>query len=92
MDQQDIQQQLDRIEAALNSLMEQQTVQEFYTTDELAKLLHRDPWTVREWCRLGRVNSQKKQSGRGKFQAWVISHEELLRIKREGLLPLTRPA
>jgi hypothetical protein len=46
--------------------------------------------TVREWCRLGRVHAEKKGSGRGRYQSWVISHEELLRIQKEGLLPIRK--
>lgn len=78
---------LERIEAALNLLVRQRTVKDWYTTDEVAELLGKDPFTVREWCRLRRVHAEKKGSGRGKYQAWVLSHQELLRIQKEGLLP-----
>lgn len=78
---------LERIEAALNLLVRQRTIKDWYTTDEVADLLGKDPFTVREWCRLARVHAEKKGSGRGKYQAWVISHQELMRIQKEGLLP-----
>ena len=81
---------LDRIEASLATLVERQTVKDWYTTEEAAKILGKAEFTVREWCRLGRINAEKKASGRGKYQAWVISHEELQRIQREGLLPTQR--
>lgn len=68
-------------------LLHQRTVKDWYSTDEIAQLLGKDPFTVREWCRRGRVRAEKKGSGRGKHQFWVISHEELQRIQREGLLP-----
>lgn len=77
---------LDRIETSLAALVERQTVKDWYATEEVARLLGRAEFTVREWCRLGRVNAEKKVSGRGKFQCWVVSHTELLRIQREGLL------
>jgi hypothetical protein len=79
---------LDRIEATLMLLTEKQTVREWYTTDEMARIVGKAEFTVREWCRLGRVRAQKRISGRGAFPAWVISHDELLRYQREGLLPL----
>lgn len=71
-------------------LLSQRTVRDFYTTAEVARLLGKAEFTVREWCRNGRVRGQKQGSGRGKHQAWVISHEELQRLQREGLLPTTR--
>src|SRR5205809_471676 len=81
---------LTRLEEAVGQFAEQQTVKEWYGTEELAKLLGKAEFTVREWCRLGRVHAEKRHSGRGKFQAWVVSHEELQRIRREGLLPVVR--
>jgi hypothetical protein len=71
-------------------LQEQLRVREYYTTAEVAILLGKAEFTVREWCRLGRVNCRKKNNWRGKFQSWVISHEELLRIQRDGLLTLEK--
>ena len=59
---------------------------ESYTTAEAAKILQRRPYTVREWCRLGRVNAYKTESGRGIDEEWRISREELIRIQNEGLL------
>jgi excisionase family DNA binding protein len=65
-------------------------VKDWYTTEEAAKILGRAEFTVREWARNGRILAEKKGSGRGKFQSWVISHAELQRIQREGLLPIRR--
>jgi hypothetical protein len=79
---------LQRIEAVLTALFQQQTVKDWYSTAEVALILGRAEFTVREWCRLGRVRAEKRQSGRGAYPAWVISHEELLRYRREGLLPV----
>ena len=35
---------------------------------------------------------RKKSLGRGAYASWAISHTELLRFQKEGLLPLRRPA
>ena len=78
---------LEKIESALKLLVERQTVKDFYSTDEVAEILGKAEFTVREWCRRRRIHAQKRRSGRGKFCSWVISHEELQRIQREGLLP-----
>jgi Helix-turn-helix domain len=72
-------------------LVERQTVREWYTTEEFARLVSKAEFTVREWCRLGRIHAEKRRSGRGAFSAWVISHQELLRFQREGLLPIRKP-
>jgi excisionase family DNA binding protein len=71
-------------------LVSQRTVKDWYSTEEVAQLLSKSEFTVREWCRNGRIRAEKKGSGRGKYQSWVVSHAELLRIRREGLLPLKR--
>jgi hypothetical protein len=81
-----IEDRLARIEAMLKQLVERQAVKEFYTPEEFARLVGREAFTVREYCRLGRIHALKKSSGRGKHPSWVISHEELLRFQREGLL------
>jgi len=67
------------------------TVQEWYSTIEAATLLGKAEFTVREWCRLGRVHAEKKQCGRGVAGEWRISRDELTRIRNEGLLPDPRP-
>jgi hypothetical protein len=82
---------LERIEATLQLLVQRQCVKDYYEIDEAARHLGRAPFTVREWARNGRIRAEKKGSGRGRYQAWVISHDELLRIQREGLLPLKHP-
>jgi hypothetical protein len=81
---------LERIEATLALLAEKQTAKEWYATDEIARIVGKAEFTVREWCRLGRIRAEKRISGRGAFPAWVISHQELLRYQREGLLPFQR--
>lgn len=86
-----IEERLENIEAKLDALVERQTVREWYSVEEFARLLHKAEFTVREWCRLGRIHAEKKGSGRGAFPAWCISHQELLRYQREGLLPHATP-
>lgn len=66
----------------------QRDQQEWYSPVEVGEILGRKPYTVREWCRLGRVNAEKRLSGRGDAQEWEISHEEVERIKSHGLLPI----
>jgi hypothetical protein len=81
---------LDRIETLLAKLVEQQRVQEWYSTADVAKILGKAEFTIREYCRLGRIHARKQTSGRGAHACWTLSHEELLRIQREGLLPINR--
>jgi hypothetical protein len=79
---------LDRIESVLGELLFQRTLKEWYSTAEVAEILDRAEYTVREWCRQGRIRTKKKPCGRGKGGEWLVSHEELMRIKNEGLLPI----
>ena len=53
---------------------------------EVARLLGKAEYTIREHCRLGRIRAKKK-SGRGKGGEWLVSHEELTRLRNEGPLP-----
>ncbi len=88
----DLLERLQRIEAKLDSIVSQQTIQEFYSTVQVAQLLDRSTYSVREWCRLGRVRAEKRRCGRGNTREWMVSHAELLRIRSEGLLPLNGTA
>ena len=81
-----IDERLDRIEQMLAVLVERETVKDYYDIDEFARLVGKAPFTCREWARLGRIHAEKRQSGRGPHPGWVISHHELLRYQREGLL------
>lgn len=78
---------LDRIESMLAALVEQKSVKDWYSTPEIAKLLDRAEYTVREWCRQGRISARKKPCGRGKGGEWLVSHEEVVRLRSEGLRP-----
>lgn len=80
-------QRLDEIQNTLKALIDRDRIKDYYSTDEVAQLLGKAEFTVREWARRGRIRAQKRRSGRGKYQSWVISHEEVTRIQREGLLP-----
>jgi hypothetical protein len=84
---------LDRIETSLEHLLQEKRAtpdqdKEWYSTHEVAKILQKAAWTVRQWCRLKRVNAQKRQCGRGLASEWMISRDELQRIRNEGLLPI----
>ena len=81
---------LDRIEGMLATLLERQVVKDWYSTEESARILGKAEFTVREWCRLGRIRAEKRRSGRGAHPAWVISHQELMRYQKEGLMPMAR--
>ena len=58
-----------------------------FTTKEVAKMMGKANYTVREWCRLGQIEAYK--SGRcGHSEIWRISTKELGRFQDEGLLPI----
>ncbi len=79
---------LDRIERLI---LDQKMIREWYTTEEFAGRVGKAEFTVREWCRHGRIHAEKRKSGRGASCSWAISHDELLRYQREGLLPGSDP-
>lgn len=83
-----IDERLEKIEAMLTLLVERQTVKDFYEIEEFANLVGKAAFTVREWARLGRIKAVKRRSGRGAFCSWAVSHAELQRYQKEGLLPL----
>jgi hypothetical protein len=77
---------LERLESLVMVLVGRQQVQDFYSTEQFARLVGLSDWTVRNYCRLGRLRAVKKRSGRGATPEWAISHAELERYRRDGLL------
>jgi hypothetical protein len=87
-----IQEQQGAITATLTELrdmvVQQRTIKDWYSPEEVAEILGKQPYTVREWCRYRRINARKRPTGRGDAKEWEISREELERIKSHGLLPI----
>ena len=81
-----LEERLNRIEELLLTLVKQRAQKEFYSVAEVAELTGRAEFTVREHCRLGRINAEKR-NGRGEYGEWKVSHAELTRLQNEGLLP-----
>ena len=61
---------------------------QWFSPAEAAEILGKRPFTVREWCRLGRINARKRPGGRGGTTEWEVSAEEIERYKNHGLLPI----
>jgi transposase len=82
---------LDEIKDLLKQLLEGQKLQkEYYSTEEVAKLLDRDPYTVREWCRAGRAKATKRDCGKGKAPQWKIARSEVIYLQEHGIRPLRK--
>jgi hypothetical protein len=58
-----------------------------YSVAEAAVKFQKAEYTVRNWCREGRINATKRAERRGCSEVWSISAEEVTRYKNEGLLP-----
>lgn len=82
-----LEERLERIEQLLATLVEQRAAKDWYTPAEVSGILGRAEYTVREWCRLGRIRAEKRRCGRGRTREWMIAQSELVRIQNEGLLP-----
>ncbi|QDU80518.1 hypothetical protein Pla110_22480 [Polystyrenella longa] len=87
----------ERLESKLEELLqvledqehrdERSPPKEFFTPIEVAKMLGKSSYTVREWCRFGRMEARKRQTGRGDALEWEIAASEIERFKNHGLLP-----
>jgi hypothetical protein len=86
-----VEERLEELRSLVVLLVERQQVREYYSVEEFARIVGRAAFTVREWCRNSRINAEKKESGRGAFLSWRISHAALLRFQREGLIPVKKP-
>lgn len=78
---------LQRLEAKIDALMSQHENKPYYSVEEVAQILGKAPFTVRGWARNGRIAAEKRPCGRGLSREWMISREELIRLRSEGLLP-----
>ena len=76
--------QLDRIEAAIAELVGQRSVKDWYSTAEVAEIVGKAEYTVREWCRQARVRTPK-----GVGPALGLHQENVDRVGR--LLRRDRP-
>lgn len=83
MDQIAILDRLERIEEALGQLLRQKPAKEWYTTAEVAEIVGKSDYTVREYCRKGQIKAEKAANGRG----WLVSHVEVERLRNYGPLP-----
>jgi Helix-turn-helix domain len=90
----DVAARLDRLDRMVSQLLDlvikQKTIKQFYSTAEIAEITGKAEFTVREYCRLGRIKGQKQACGRGKHASWIVAHAELIRFLNEGLLPLQK--
>lgn len=78
---------IDRLESKLDQLLTKEAVREFYTTAQFADRVGKSKDTIAGHCQNGRIRATRKRNGRGGKLEYSISHDELLRFERDGLLP-----
>lgn len=76
---------MEALERRLDAIRVGKLDKDWYSTEEVAALTDRAPWTVREWCRHGRVRAVKRPG----TDRWVVSRTEVNRLLNHGLLPAT---
>ena len=88
----DFQAQLKKIESTdleIEEMMKGRVRQkDSYTVYEVAELLGKVKFTVREYCRRNRIFAAMRARGRIVTKEWIVSADEVERIGDEGLLPL----
>jgi excisionase family DNA binding protein len=59
---------------------------DLYTPAEAARLLRRSTWTIREWCRTGKVRALRTGFTRGKAHEWAIPAAEVEKLLAIGVV------
>jgi hypothetical protein len=57
-----LEERLEKIESLLVALVEREQVREWYTTQVFARMVGKAQFTIREYCRLGWLRAEKRQS------------------------------
>ena len=78
---------LDRIESLLAAILERETIKDYYSTDEFARLVGKADFTVREWARLDRIRAEKRKSGRGALRPGLSATRSSCAINVRGYSP-----
>ena len=86
----DILDRLVRIEALLATLIDRQVVRDWYNTEQFAAAVGKAEFTVREWCRLGRIEAEKYRTQSGGANLWVIRFCLVSRVGRFEALSYVR--
>jgi hypothetical protein len=83
---------LARLEAKVDELIRliknPEPIRTHYNLVELAKLLDLKPGTLRIWCRMGRINAERRAERAGGSKQWRVSLEEVARYQNDGLLEI----
>jgi hypothetical protein len=77
-----------KLDRVLDLLRDRSEVRQHFSVEECAPKLNKSAYTIREWCRMGRINAFKCNDKRGDSAAWRVSAEEISRILDFGLLPI----
>ena len=59
----------------------------WYTVAEFAERAEKAPYTVRQWCNVGKLNAERTDGGAGGQGEWRISHEEYERVPEGRVAP-----
>lgn len=86
--------QVDRIEQMLVEMLKlgnasklaEFKAEQAMTVEQAARHLKRRPFTVREWCRKGRIKAYRA-TARGPYAEWRIPAESIKAYLAHGLLP-----
>ena len=60
-----IEEEIAELKAMVRELLGRKAIKDYYSTAEVANRVGRSEYQVREWCRTGRIQAVKRNSGRG---------------------------